>query len=460
MQKGINQVRRVLCGILFIGVSVQIVLGLIWMAANIAGFQEFGESSLYVEISKSFLCDEYMGILYPVLLVFARGLEDLLGLPYYIVMYLVQLTVGCYACHRFVWACMGRKRRSLRHLWGTFGLMTIPAVMQCYLAVLPHGLTFSFFLLMMSYVMEAVGEPDKLQCRTLIKMLPLWLVCALLMPEYQWIGLVPILCLFVYSSHALWKKNRRQIGFHALMIVAFCGIIASLFSVTQVSGSMGRMQKSLAGAAVSRFVWPNFLVDYEHWPLDIKEVLTVDLAWETSRNAEGVFTALGPAMEQAVGQEQAKAYYWKLISIELPMRTKENLKNIVWDMISYTAAPWALGQQLQGVGYESYSGRNYEIMKMRTPGLTKQYVQYGNWWFGVGVVLALCCKLMKKAKLKTAYFLPANVWGCRIILILTGLTMAAGYTMSGAGMMDYKNTLFLTTLWYVWMVYEAKGWDA
>ena len=97
MQRAVRHISAILGRVIFIGFSIQIVFGMTWMCLNFSKLPQFGESFFYVEISKNFICDEYTGILYPVFLLLARGLEGLAGLPYYCVMYVVQLLVACYA---------------------------------------------------------------------------------------------------------------------------------------------------------------------------------------------------------------------------------------------------------------------------------------------------------------------------------------------------------------------------
>ena len=74
MQKAVGRISALLSRIIFIGMSIQIVLGIVWMCGNFLYFQDFGESAFYVSVSKNFFCDEYTGILYPVDLLLARGI--------------------------------------------------------------------------------------------------------------------------------------------------------------------------------------------------------------------------------------------------------------------------------------------------------------------------------------------------------------------------------------------------
>lgn len=471
MWKMEKHIRGIICGVFFIGMSIQIAMGLIWALAHFTVIPGYPESSIYVEISKSFLADEYTGILYPVILMLARGVAGILPLRYYSLMYLVQLTVACYASHRFLRSCrvVSRERGTgsvFWDIWCTLCLMTIPMAMQCHMAVLPHSLTLSFFMVMISFVLEAADIPEVLQARTLMKMTPLWLAASLLMPEYKYLAAVPILGLFLLNSVCLWKKDRRQIIRHGLVILAFVGMIAGLGSLTQVPGSQGKMRKSLAGSMVSRFVWPDFQKNYPAWPEEIQNVMTRNDAAEISMYSEGVQTLFGPLIETAVGADRAKELYWEMVRAAGSFRLREVAVNSLWDAACYAASPWMLELQLAGMGYESYSGRNYEIMSDRHPALTVPYLRYGNRWFCAGILLALFswlgsvagwCIRCRHGKGQSGSGKRQVGGPCRMIVfpVLAGAAMVVYYTLSGAGIMDYKNSLFITVLWYAWMLREA-----
>lgn len=504
MEKGISVKRagqilrreagKLIAGVLFWGISVQIVLGIIWLLLNIGKQQDFGASQQLVEISKSFLCDEYTGILYPVMLLAARWIERLVRIPWYVILYLVQLTVGCYAAHRFLRA-LGRTHRGW-NLWGSMGILTIPMLLQCHLAILPNSLTLSFFLIMLSFVVETVKGHSGLDVITLMKILPLWLAMSLLMPEYKYLAAVPILCLLLYNLHKNIRRDRQKVTRSWLAAAAFLGIIMAMGSLTQIPGSQGKMHKTPAAAAASRFEWPWYLEDYGSLPEEIRELLTVEQLREVCWYADKVTLLMGPVVEESVGVEAAQELYWRMAEVGLKNHTRQLVWTISEDALSYSFAPAMLQRVLDGEGGVSYSGRNYEIMRANAPQITEKYVTYGNWWFQVGIILAGLQLLLrwsggnrlsghrskknKQAAAKQAAAKQATAkqaaakqeeksqaaakltesemavgrtgTGALAVLLLTCAVMVGYYTMTGAGIMDYKNTLLVTALWYVWMI--------
>lgn len=465
MRRFRRQIRGCISGLLFIGMSVQIVLGLAWMLANFTGFQEFGDSYGLVEMSKSFLCDEYTGILYPVLIMLARGVAGILPVSYYSALYFVQLMVAVYASHRFLWAVRATDRPEVRKdvglpgqspvcggarlfwdIWGTLCLMTIPIAMQCHLAVLPNSLTLSCYLVMMSYVLESAGRPVEFRARSLVKMMPLWLAASLLMPEYRFLAVVPVACLFGYTCFELWRVQKKQILYNAVVFAAFVGIILAVGSLTQVPGSQGKMRNTMSAAAVSRFVWPWFLDNYDFWPEEIRDIMTIEDAREISWYADRVRTQFGPLVEKATGLERAGQLYRQMAKTCFEIHTKEIAGAMLYDTAAYTFSPVFLGESLRGRGGYSFSGRNYEIMKAAAPGLTRSYVRYGSWWFLIGIVLGAAGFAVRSPGNKLDRLGPV------VLLVVSCMAMTAFYTLSGAGIMDYKNTLFVVILWYAWMM--------
>ncbi len=132
-KKAIAHVEQILKGILIIGFSVQIVLGIIWMCSNFAHVQDFGvpESAFY-------------GVIF-----------ELVGeIPQ--VMYLLQLVVEFGACYALLQAlCPVGKCFAV---WRTLALMTFPFAMQMALAVQPYSLIGSLFLLVLYFVLNKRGK--------------------------------------------------------------------------------------------------------------------------------------------------------------------------------------------------------------------------------------------------------------------------------------------------------------
>ena len=127
MEKVTRHILIILKGVLFIGLSVQTVLGIVWMCYNFSHVPQFGESLFYMQASRTLRCDEYTGILYPLLLWIVRR-------NHYVV-YVIQLAAAYAVSHRFLGVFLSG--RNWKAVWGSFALVTIPVALQCHMAVLP-----------------------------------------------------------------------------------------------------------------------------------------------------------------------------------------------------------------------------------------------------------------------------------------------------------------------------------
>ena len=189
MQRAAGHISAIIKRILFIGISVQIILGIVWIFCNFSNIPQFGESLFYMQLGRTLQCDEYTGILYPFFLWIVRN-------NHYVV-YVFQLAAAYIAANLFLRVFLQVKREW--RIWACLAFLTMPIVVQCHMAVLPYSFAGSFFLLELTLLIDSVRDPEK---RTLKKMAGLsacWLALALLLPEYLYLGAVPVLLLYLYS---------------------------------------------------------------------------------------------------------------------------------------------------------------------------------------------------------------------------------------------------------------------
>lgn len=452
MQKACKTFLAVAGRVLFIGFGVQIVLGIIWLAANFPGFQEFGESALYVEISKSLICDEYEGILYPVLILMARGIEDFFHIPYHYILYLVQIGMAYFAGYRLLHSVGIRKSRM--DVWGSLAMLTFPMAMQCHLAILPDSLTTSCLLLELSFSFDILREGRAVRSRQLVKVLAFWLAIALLQPEYLYLGFIPVAVLLLCS--------KKRILYNGILVMAFVGMITGVEDLTQVTGYYGRAHQSMEMSMASRFAWPHVRQDYEYWPEEVKEYIPWEKAVQLDYYADNMYRILARTLEETVGEEVADELLREIAEIAWQRHGKQLLHDTAWDVVGYTFAPVVLQRQLSGKAYDSYSGRNYDIMRGRTPQLTEYYLNYGCWWFAVGLGIAVLIQLgvfvkrvyeLWKRKQHISWNIGKIMSG--IIVLSTSVGMVLWYSLRGAGMMDYKKTITVGLLWLLGMLYSS-----
>lgn len=466
MQKVYKTISAVAGRVLFIGFSIQIILGICWMICNFTGFQKFGESILYEEISKTLICDEYEGILYPVLIMITKGMEELILVPYRFILYLLQIGFAFFASFKLL-DSVGVKGK-LWKSWGALAMLTFPMAMQCHLAVLPDSFVGSLLVLEIAVTTGILMSGQRLTSGGFVKGLTCWVLAAFMQPEYLYIGAIPVLILFLYGLVKAWKNDSKRILCNAVLLAAFWGMVLIVSDLTQAEGYYGRVSKSLNASMVSRLAWSYAEADYGYWPEELKQHFTWNDALQIDHYADNIDLVLGRTLETAVGEKRAGELLGEIARIAWQNHKGEILYRTAWDAVGYTFSPMVLQRQFTGKIYDSYSGRNYDIMRAETPYLTKYYMDYSCWWFVAGLVLTAITQflsfgncLVKNRKQKLS--LP---WNGRGVLVVVNVLFTSGmlvllYTLRGAGMMDYKKSIAVTLLWIWWMLFACvKGMRA
>ncbi len=370
------RLRVALKGMLFIGFSIQIVLGICWMCCNFGQAQGFGEadSALY------------------------GGLVNILGERREIV-YALQLTVAFFAGFLFL--------QSLRPVgaglavWRGLALLTVPFAMQCHLSLQPYSLMGSCFLLLLLAVLKAK-----------------------------------------ISGKRVWAF---------LLAAAVCGALHVGLSGAADPDRLTAPGHSLARAAVSRFAWPTLWNDLVAYGEELRDILE-PVAWEASLSPDNISLAQ-ERLESQVGKQAAEEYYLQMARTGWERHGSMVLRQIGWDALGYAATSAVFPLQMEGRAYDSYSGRNYEVMRESAPRLTGAYVDYGCWWFLWMLALSALLLLFRRVDDRTVVEGRGSrgkaIVSCAGICILASGILVAALTMRGAGRMDYRETIAVNALWFM-----------
>lgn len=372
VKKAAPYARAVLRGMLFIGFSVQIVLGVCWTCCNFGGIQSFGEpdSALYAAV---------LGLL--------GGTAP--------AMYLLQLAAAFLAGYLFLQRLQPVGRGLA--VWRGLALLTFPFALQCHLALQPYSLMGSCFLLLLLALLELCRKRAAL----------------------------PLLAALACGA-------------------MFLGLGGALDSDRQESPAY-----SPEGAMASRFAWPTLWNDYDHYEEELWTIVQ-PCAWEASLSPDN----MGPLLERLedqVGTEAARAYYLQMAKVAWDRHAPGILRQICWDMLGYAAIPVIFPLQMEGRAYDSYSARNYEVMREGAPILTRSYVDYGCWWFAWMLVISAFLLLIRPLEENGGGIRDARRrWGRRVaggICILACGILVVALTMRGAGRMDYRETIAVDIVW-------------
>lgn len=430
MKKALGHLCALLKGILFIGFSIQIVLGLIWMCFHFAGVQKFGAPE---------------GFLYPMLLKCFGSVPQ--------VLYLLQLGLAGYAGN-LILKPFG-KQGVFWQSWQVLALLTLPVAMQCHLALLPYSFVSSLLFLEVYFCRGAMRERDDVDVTELAKGACCHLALSLLLPEYVWLGGIPLMLVVLLRLPALVKRMRK-LTYCILLLAAIVGIAAGTDSLIR---SEEDYRGSFWFSMASRIAWPTISNDSQDWS-DELEAVVKPVYWEITYSPGNMERLLRPVVEDAVGEEQAQVFYREMVERAWPLQWPKIIRQMGWDVLTLVLPQAVLQMQLIGRGYDSYSGRNYEIMLEGWPMLTKYYVDYSCWWFivmlGTAAMLAVF-RLLAGERLysQRALALPA-------VCALSAGVITLYYTMRGAGIADYKSTLALSSVWTVGalQIYSGQGVDA
>ncbi len=440
MKNRFLSIRKVLLHTVVLLAMMQILLGAAWAVLNLGRLPGFRETEELLQIADTMTTDEYVGILYPVFIRIAGLLEKLFHVPYYGFLYLLQLAVGCYALLKVL---EGFRYR----FWMALAVMTIPTVNQLFLAVLPQSLAASALLLCLCHCRKG-DLPKGAVC---------WLLAGLLLPEYfLFCAVIFVVCLIGCGlrESRVWSRTFVK-GIIGMLSVCLLAGVVNGFAVERYS--RGRMARTPEAAILQRFVWPHFSDTYYFWRNEIKEVFTEDDMVEISRYPEGPMYQFGPELERVYGLDTARDYYLGMARITLRIRTKEVLKDVGRDFIQYAFPPVALVNNLRGRGV-SYSGWNYGHMLGENGKLTQCYVFYACNAFLAVLLLVCCCGILSFAAGKGEKIGKRKKSDSLVLsLLLLSLGLTLWYTLSGAGIQDYKNVMPVSMAWGILMAEPFFG---
>lgn len=419
-KKNFGRLCAVLKGLLFIGFSIQIVLGAVWMCCNFGTVQDFGEPGSVVYQTFFAMIGERAGL-----------------------MYVLQLLLAYYAGKRFLETL--HPAGVFWGIWSILALLSFPMALQCHMAILPWSAVGSLFLLEWSFAVELLRKGGLWDNRKFVYMLLCWLGLAVLLPEYRLLGGIPVLLAIAFGWKRLIGQGRLL---HSLLLAVLCGGLA--FAVGTAAGkASGIEERSFSFALLHRTAWPFILQDSGGWPEEVVKVLgDQDSIREYGFSTDNMDLLMKPLMEKAFGKERADAFYREMAMNSWKNRASVILTYIRWDVIGYSASPLILPGELEGQYFDSCSGRNYEVMRNEAPLLTRHYVDYSCWWFAVCVFFAFLLTVF--VCLRRGGFVWRNFRAGLFVCIFSAGALVAWYTLQGSGMMDYKASFVVSSMWLIW----------
>lgn len=394
VRKTAVHISAVIKRILFIGFSIQIVLGLMWLYRNFVQVQDFGEPD----------CALYGW--------FFRLIGENHHVMYFLQLGCAFLSGNCLMKRLGAENIPGKGLQRLFTAWGGLVMLTFPFALQCHLAIQPYSFMASFFMAMLSFLLGSFARQRE-----------------------------------AVSSGRAWK---RKIGYLAMSL--FCaGLIIALSGVAD-RDKREEPGRSFEAAMASRFAWTTIWEDREYWSEELRQMAET-VVWETAYFPHNM-KILQTELETKAGKEGAKEYYLEIAKTGWELHSSKVIRQIGWDALGYIITPPVVQWQLKGNAYDSYTGRNYEIMRNHEPVLTRYYVDYAGWWFCWMLILSFLLTVLQVFLVKTID------WRRLILSVICCLSVSGVLTvilvMRGAGVMDYRQTIAVNELWLIWALLLMK----
>lgn len=429
MKKVFRETAVILKGMLFIGFSVQVVFGLLWIGFQFPHLREYGQTDSGI---CTVIQDAVKGAYPPV--------------------YLAQLLLAAFAGHCFLKCiCPGG---GIRQIWRILVLLTFPMAAQCHMSVSPYSAAGSLFLLEIAGFWKVCMGREKNSLFPLAGMGGCWLLLTLLLPEYLLLGAVPffpagLICMVrALKQHSIGKAGRS-----VLVLLAVSGILqGSCRLLPGWENPFGR--EAVALSVLSRVSWESMQSDSIFLPDEVRNDFGTELT-SASYYADNIRKVLQPALAQRYDEEERIRIYGMLTKASWALRAPDVLRRTAQDILGYAVTPLLLPMQLEGRGYPSYSGRNYEMMLYETPRLTHVYVTYSCGWFCLMPVLALLTFVTEKFS-GVRYFGKGEPAALLVCAGIFGFA-AVLYALRGAGVMDYKCTVAGNLFWQALVMRSMNG---
>ena len=364
----------VFCGV----AAVQIVLGAIWLCCQFPHLQNWQETYEYLDISRTWVLDEYVGFLYPLLLKLCTGMEALLGVPFYMPVYVVQLLAAVFASYFFARTVL--KLQGGRAYLTAGYLVSFPMLLQFHLSVRPESLVVSGVLLLLGVFSNKQDRTLKqVVCGGLLTMAVIWL-----MPDGA------VLCVAAWVWYFLGKIDRKWfLGLLAFVLALAVSLSVNAF--TQTPGSRGRIQKTFWAAAFQRVVTEYFSKSYAMWDEEVRTTFTIEEAMEQAKRSDNMMYTVGPMLERDWGRERANQLYRQMTMDCFRVRTKDVVYQIRDDLVDALLMPFSTWWQDDG-GRRSQTGWNYGRLLENARGVASVYFLFGR----VSLLGVLICGIVKK----------------------------------------------------------------
>lgn len=396
-------------------VIIQIIFGVVYVGANLFSKQMLQGSKEYFEISKTLVTDEYIGILYPLLL----------RIPFVSLIYIIQLAAAGIAVFLFFRQLLQNKKSVKDVVIPTLFIMTIPMLLQLHMTLLPNSLALTTMVLFITFWLKEDGWKNSLAMGILL------IVAALLVPDTLFMTLVLSLIKILQNLY------RKKIEWKSWLLIFISVILAvSIGTATQTPGSRGRIQKTFWAAMFQRTVSEYFSQSFMVWDVRVQQTFTIEEFMECAKRSDNMMYVAGPKLEEKWGKATANELYKKMTLDCTRIRTRQVVTRIRDDMIDSVLMPFSVLWQKNAVR-RSATGFNYDGFRQNLPKMSTFYFYYGIYAEILLVITGVIRYILNHRK---------RLYGIGILLIASLIQVIVA-VMSTGNAVDYTG-LWMMILWW------------
>ena len=415
--------KKIIKFMLYVIMSVQIILSIIWMICNVNNIPSFGDSPEYINLSKTLVVDEYRTILYPALLNVAIKMENIVKIPFHIIMFVGQTGV-CFVCIYYVvkslYFIMGKEEPHLcKKIFYSLYILSIPMITFMNFSILTDSIALSMLLIII------------IQCARIYNMEGFrWKEIVLLFIGYLVESMIRAdriyscgLFIAVFTIIILAKKKKAK--YISVILASFLAIVINMGvnSVTQQPGVYNRIKTNFSFILLDRIVWPNMANNYDSFSEEIRSNISYEEAQHFDEHNNYVMYFLAPTLEERVGSDTAGKMYVEMAKVVFHNQPGKVIFDVVEDFCGFVFTPTVAFLSSQGILKTNYEW-NVTCCSNVTPNLTRWYVKYYNLVIGV-VLMSLAILLfvyqsVKKGNSDIKKYIKTLIpfWGMCLIISL------------------------------------------
>lgn len=411
--------------VLYVIMSIQIVLSILWVVFNYNTIPTFGDSPEYINLSKVLIVDEYRTILYPFLISVTAKVESLLGIKYVYILYLVQ-SILSFACIDYfvksIYNLLGIKEKKLIDiLFLDVYILSIPMITYMNFSILTDSIALSMMLIIVTQCVR-IFYSKSMQIKDVIILFVSYCLESMIRADRIYTCGLFIL---VFSIILVIQKEFKRSCIVLAVLISAVLVNLGINYKTQEPGIYGRIKTDFSFILLDRVVWPNMSENYDLFAEEIKSSISFDEALCFDEHNNNVMYYMAPLLEERVGRDRAEKMYKDMAMTVFKNHPIKVICDIIEDFAGFVFTPTVAFVSNVG-GIKTNYEWNITCCSSATPKLTKLYSMFFNFVIGILVIpiaILLCIKNRNRTIIKR--FLKI-IYPYFYMTILIGLWFAIG----------------------------------